>query len=43
MKELKRKGKISRRIWWPIIKGDVASQRDGTKYLIRDDGWRRIR
>jgi len=32
----------NKRGWLPIISKGIASFIDGSMYLIRDDGWRRI-
>lgn len=34
---------MKRRCWLPVIKNCVATMVDGTQYMVRRDGWRRIR
>jgi len=37
------RNRMNKRGWLPNIKGTIAYLIDGSKYDVRDDGWRKIK
>jgi len=37
------KNKWRRMCWMPVIRNGIAYMKDGARYQVRDDGWRRLR